>query len=204
MQAQASSPRPSLPPALPEVEVLPPPETDASLVEAEMEYAPPLEGESPLEMWPLPAEWVNQAAAYQLPPASNSPMARVEKTEKPQPGPSNEVSPAVETEAAEPVEPPVPSVRIDPAPDPTACPQPAYPIPAMRRGMQGVVTLLVAVDADGKVTQVRVLESSGHGILDRAAQDAVAKWIFQPATEDGEAVPGAARVPIRFRIRPND
>ena len=206
MQAEAATPRPSLPPALPEVEVLPPPVSDASLVEAELAYAPPLEGESPLEMWPLPAEWVNQAAAYQLSTTTKSRLARVDTQEEPQPelAAPDDAPQASEPEAEEPAAPPAASVRIDPVPDPKACPQPAYPIPAMRRGMQGVVTLLVAVDAMGRVTQVRLLESSGHGILDRAAQDAVAEWIFQPATEDGEAVPGAARVPIRFRIRPND
>ena len=208
MQAQQATPRPSLPPALPEVEVLPPPISEANLVEAELVYSPPLEGESPLEMWPLPAEWVNQAAAYQLPPAPKPSLARVAAPARstPEESPSLPADPSseAESEAAEQADPPVASVRIDPVPDPQACPQPAYPIPAMRRGMQGVVTLLVAVDSEGRVTQVRLLESSGHGILDRAAQDAVAKWIFQPATEDGEAVPGAARVPIRFRIRPKD
>jgi periplasmic protein TonB len=208
MQAQASTSRPSLPPALPEVEVLPPPASEANLVEAELAYEPALEGESPLEMWPLPAEWVNQAAAYQLPPTTKPRFARVDAQSKPE----SAIEPVVpadaphsrEAEASEPADLPAQSVRIDPVPDPLACPQPLYPIPAMRRGMQGVVTLLVAVDPEGHVTQVRLLESSGHGILDRAAQDAVAKWVFQPATEDGEAVPGAARVPIRFRIRPND
>jgi protein TonB len=206
MQAQAAKPRPSLPPALPEVEVLPPPVADASLVEAELAYTPPLEGESPLEMWPLPAEWVNQSAAYQLPPTRKPRFSRVDSQAKPEPSSVEPEStqPASEAEVAEPADPPAAALRIDPVPDPQACPQPAYPIPAMRRGMQGVVTLLVAVDAEGKVTQVRLLESSGHGILDRAANDAVAKWIFQPATEDGEAVPGAARVPIRFRMRPDE
>lgn len=211
MQAQSATPRPSLPPALPEVEVLPPPMSEADLVEADLAYAPPLAGESPLEMWPLPAEWVNQAAAYQRPSNKNPQFARVDAPDPPVDLAPADGAPAdsaqaeeADTQEAEAVDPPAASARIDPVPDPQACPQPAYPIPAMRRGMQGVVTLLVAVDSEGRVTQVRLLESSGHGILDRAAQDAVAKWIFEPATENGEAVPGAARVPIRFRIRPNE
>lgn len=180
--------------------------SEADLVEAELAYAPPLPGESPLEMWPLPAEWVNQAAAYQLPTPANRRFAPVDAPEKPaeQDQETEDAAPQQGSDSAEAADPPTASVRIDPVADPKACPQPAYPIPAMRRGMQGVVTLLVAVDAEGRVTQVRLLESSGHGILDRAAQDAVAKWVFEPATENGEAVPGAARVPIRFRIRPND
>lgn len=209
MEARSAAPRSSLPPALPEIEVLPPPVDEADLVEAEIYPEPPLEGESPLEMWPLPAEWVNQAAAYHGPPAAPPALARVERESDPPEAPTEpravdpaptetEVPPEAGEDSAD------AAVRIDPQPDPEVCPQPAYPIPAMRRGMQGVVTLLVAVDVEGKVTQVRLLESSGHGILDRAAQDAVAKWRFTPATEGGEAVPGAARVPIRFRIQPQD
>jgi periplasmic protein TonB len=212
MQAQAAVPRPSLPPPLPEVEVLPPPVSEANLVEAELAWGSPLEGESPLEMWPLPAEWVNQAEAYQLPPAPKPKFARVDPPTRPESGvvpvvppeAFDPLDPTEPTDPTQPTDPPAASLRIDPVPDPQACPQPVYPLPAQRRGMQGVVTLLVAVDAKGRVTQVRLLESSGHGILDRAAQDAVAQWVFQPATEGGEAVPGAARVPIRFRILPND
>lgn len=194
--------RTTLPPPLEEIEVLPPIVPDAQLVEAELEPEVVPEGESPLEMWPLPTDWVSDARAYRdlvrpTPPVVETP--EVEPT--PEDLPEDPPAPTVESTPQQEAEPPG-NARVDPVPDPEACPQPAYPVAALRRGMQGVVTLLVEVDQEGAVTRVRVLESSGHGILDRAAQDGVAAWRFTPATEGGQPVPGAARVPIRFRIQP--
>ncbi|MCA9320127.1 MAG: TonB family protein, partial [Planctomycetes bacterium] len=40
--------------------------------------------------------------------------------------------------------------------------------------------------------------SSGHEILDRAAQRCVEGWRFLPATRDGVRVPDLVRIPIRF------
>lgn len=205
--ASSSELRSELPPPIDTVEVLPPNEVEAELVEAEWVPHVLPEGESPLEMWPLPVDWLKEPTAYREPKPQRPVLTQVE------PRPGQPVQP-VDTEASTPGEtgpdasPPAPEVpdpesaaRIDPVPDPQASPQPSYPTAALRRGMEGVVTLLVTVDSEGHVTRVRVLESSGHGLLDRAAQDGVRKWRFAPATENGRAVPGAARVPIRFRLQ---
>jgi protein TonB len=44
-----------------------------------------------------------------------------------------------------------------------------YPEPARRLGIEGTVTLYVELADDGRVEDVRVVESSGHAILDNAA-----------------------------------
>jgi protein TonB len=44
-----------------------------------------------------------------------------------------------------------------------------YPVEARNRRIMGDLRLLVAVRADGGVTEIRVLKSSGHAILDNAA-----------------------------------
>jgi len=44
-----------------------------------------------------------------------------------------------------------------------------YPAEAKRRRITGSLRLLVAVRADGGVTEIRVLQSSGHTVLDNAA-----------------------------------
>jgi protein TonB len=44
-----------------------------------------------------------------------------------------------------------------------------YPEQARRLGIEGTVTLFVELAADGRVEDVRVVESSGHAILDNAA-----------------------------------
>ena len=56
---------------------------------------------------------------------------------------------------------------------------PIYPEIAKRMKITGVVKLEVAVDPDGKVSDVKTL--SGNNMLASAAQDAVRKWRFAPA-----------------------
>jgi len=79
-------------------------------------------------------------------------------------------------------------------------PPPDYPRSARLRGEQGRVTLLVQVDATGRVTHAAVLGSSGHAALDQAAEDAVRRWRFEPATQQGRAVFSTTTVNITFRL----
>ncbi|MFO1300878.1 MAG: TonB family protein [Burkholderiaceae bacterium] len=65
---------------------------------------------------------------------------------------------------------------------------PPYPGMARRLGDQGEVRLDVHVGADGRVTEVRLKQSSGSTLLDRTAIDTVRKWRFKPATVDGRPV----------------
>ena len=61
------------------------------------------------------------------------------------------------------------------------------------------VILLVTLDADGKVTDVKIA-SSGGPAFDEAAVEAVRKWTFSPATRNGK--PFAARIKIPFHFAP--
>ncbi len=79
-------------------------------------------------------------------------------------------------------------------------PAPEYPRRARMRGWEGRVVLAVLVGADGRPARVEVAESSGYAILDRAAQEAVAKWRFQPAKRDGQAVSADLHLPVRFKL----
>ncbi len=77
---------------------------------------------------------------------------------------------------------------------------PVYPRRARRLGWQGRVVVRVRVDARGRVVAVRLGDSSGHGILDRAALDAVRGWRFAPARRGAIPVAAWVDVPIRFRL----
>jgi TonB family protein len=55
-------------------------------------------------------------------------------------------------------------------------------------GQEGEVRLDVRVGTDGKVTEIRLRQSSGSALLDRTAIDTVQKWRFEPATIDGQPV----------------
>lgn len=79
-------------------------------------------------------------------------------------------------------------------------PKPAYPKQARRRSEQGMVLLLVRVSEVGRVSDVRVVRSSGSEALDEAALAAVKRWIFHPARRGGRQVEMAVHVPIHFRL----
>lgn len=90
--------------------------------------------------------------------------------------------------------------RVMPAimPQPVFSPPPRYPIQALRQDRGGLVRIRVDLDAGGRVTEARVVESSGDAALDRAALAAAQQWQFR-------MTPQARRstiVPIRFRIDP--
>ena len=57
---------------------------------------------------------------------------------------------------------------------------PVYPEVAKRLRIEGVVRVAATVDAKGDVTDVK--EVSGNHILSLAAEEAVRKWKFEPAS----------------------
>jgi bla regulator protein blaR1 len=77
-------------------------------------------------------------------------------------------------------------------------PPPTYPADALSRKQDGKVVLIVDIGADGSVTKARVDTSNPPTVFDVAALEAVKKWKFTPAMEQGEAVPGKVRIPITF------
>jgi len=85
-------------------------------------------------------------------------------------------------------------------PVPRANPPPLYPRAAYKLGQEGVVALTIRVSAAGRVVGVTVRKSSGYRLLDRAAVEAVSKWKFDPATENGVPVAWTFDHAVRFLI----
>jgi protein TonB len=103
------------------------------------------------------------------------------------------------TQAPRPV--PAPSkVLADAPPVPVSSPAPRYPTRALRLRETGTVRVRVDVGADGVPTSTSIVESSQSRDLDRAAQEAVRRWRFQPAQADGRPVVGSVIVPISFKL----
>lgn len=75
-----------------------------------------------------------------------------------------------------------------------------YPRAARRAGLEGRVGLRLRVGADGRVQDVRVIESSGHDMLDEAAVKAAWFWRFDPALENGRRVEGHYERVVRFHL----
>lgn len=70
----------------------------------------------------------------------------------------------------------------------------------MQEGKEGMVVLVVDINAQGVVTDAKVVRSSGDARLDQAALSVVPKWTFNPAMENGKPVVGQVRVPIEFTM----
>ncbi len=167
---------------------------------------------------PAAVEPPPQPAAEPSTPAAPRPTpratTRLEAT--PSPTPTAEPSPApppTAPESAPPSRAPAPTTETRPTS--TARPAPSdgelrqrllrqlepyfdYPLLAQRRGLQGVVTLQLTLNAGGEIVHVRVLESSGHPLLDRAAVSATERiGHLRDTPLEGQR---DIRLPITYRL----
>jgi TonB family protein len=84
------------------------------------------------------------------------------------------------------------------APIPIYRPDPPYSEEARKAKYQGTVVLWIVVDAQGSVTDSRVVKPLGLG-LDEKAVETVRTWKFKPALRNG--VPVAVRVSVEVTFR---
>ncbi len=78
-------------------------------------------------------------------------------------------------------------------------PEPGFSEEARKVKHQGMVLLLVVVGKDGHTYDIRVAQSLGMG-LDEKAMEAVNRWRFRPATKDGQPVSTQIAVQVDFRL----
>lgn len=77
--------------------------------------------------------------------------------------------------------------------------RPEYP-PLMRQGrVQGKVILEAIIEKDGRVTDVRIVESP-HPMLDESAIDAVQQWRYKPILIDGKPTPARVTITTTFGL----
>jgi TonB family protein len=77
--------------------------------------------------------------------------------------------------------------------------EPKYTDEARDANIQGAVVMEIFIDAEGHVTDTRVLKPLGYG-LDEKAIEAVSAWRFNPATKNGKPVAIKATAEINFRL----
>ncbi len=92
------------------------------------------------------------------------------------------------------------TAQVDVPPQPQVAFRPVYPRGCRLRREEGVVTVSIAVTAEGRVESVQVVQSSGFRELDEAAVAAARRAAFAPAVREGRAVSGTVQVPIVFRL----
>jgi len=78
--------------------------------------------------------------------------------------------------------------------------QPDYTSEAREARVQGEVVLGAVVTTDGAVTDIKVVQSLGHG-LDESAVNAFSQWQFKPGAKDGKSVNVRISVKFGFNLR---
>ena len=78
-------------------------------------------------------------------------------------------------------------------------PEPSFSDEARKAKAQGVVMILLVVGKDGLPHDIRVGQSLGMG-LDEKAVEAVKQYKFKPATLQGKPVPVEVNIEVNFRI----
>ena len=89
------------------------------------------------------------------------------------------------------VRPPVPLRKVDPK----------YIAAAADERVEGIVRLFAVIRRDGRVDSVALLRHLDDR-LDRSAEEALAKWLFEPARRNGSPVEVDAVFEIPFRLAP--
>ncbi|WP_444678039.1 energy transducer TonB [Halomonas sp. E19] len=184
---------PSAEPPPPQVEATPPPQPEplppleSTIAMPEPELPP-----EPMEPVELDATLPELAEAKPEPPPEPRPEPQPQPEPAPQPAP--EPAPAPQpapapsaaqegpvTEQAAPAE----SGPVDVGElTPTNRVPPTYPSRAQRRGLEGHVELQFLIRPDGSVdaSSIRVIAAQPRDVFDSAAEQAVARWQFEPAS----------------------
>jgi TonB family protein len=79
-----------------------------------------------------------------------------------------------------------------------SAPMPRFPAELLGLSLNGYVNAEFTVNESGLPVGIQILSSS-HPQLETAARDAIARWAFKPAMQNGRPVPLKIRVPIQFR-----
>jgi protein TonB len=158
---------------------------------------PPPEPPQPAQQLAPPDVFVPKTEVDVAPPPVPSPVVATTVSD-PSPFPAMPSDPVPETPATPGTSPG--QMRTAVFADANGCALPDYPAPAARRGDTGTTTLALLVGADGRVSSSRIEQSSGSRDLDRAAINALSLCKFKPATNNGVAEAGWAKLAFVWKL----
>jgi protein TonB len=75
-----------------------------------------------------------------------------------------------------------------------------YPGQSVRLNQQGTTTIGFTVNTDGRVSNVYVVNSSGHEMLDDAAIRCAFSWRYRPALVNGRPVPAPWTTNVHWKL----
>ena len=75
-----------------------------------------------------------------------------------------------------------------------------YPPQARKKGLTGYVVLNLLIDENGRVVNIKLLESTPPGVFDQVAMEGVQSWQFEAAVYQGQKVRVWAKQKIRFDL----
>jgi TonB family protein len=78
--------------------------------------------------------------------------------------------------------------------------QPAYPLKAQAKMLEGWVDVEFTVSEAGKVKDIAVRAASIPGVFEDAAVKAVSQWRYQPILRDARPVPARTQIRVRFTL----
>lgn len=78
-----------------------------------------------------------------------------------------------------------------------------YPRPALESGVEGVVSAEAVVEADGKLTAVRITEGLSFSCDREVVRLLTAMPAWHPARRDGAAISQKVFIRVRFRLKSN-
>lgn len=111
--------------------------------------------------------------------------------------PKTTVAPAASQTAAD----TMPDTAFEVAPSVINQIVPAYPELAKKAGIEGVVYLQVLVSKEGQVEDVKIREcDQPNNGFEEAASEAVKKWVFKPALQEGKPVAATVTIPFKFKL----
>ena len=123
------------------------------------------------------------------PAAATSPASAVARAPAPAPAP---VAPVAAPPAAPSA---APAASAGATPRLISAPSPRYPLMALRRKLEGQVTVQFTIQPDGSVASPRVVSGDPPGVFDEAALVAASRWRF----EAGSQSVASTRV-VQFRL----
>jgi protein TonB len=199
-------------PAAREFAALVPPEAEPLIARVEHLAPPPEPAPAPLPVVRKPAPPAPVAVAKTAPEPAPAPSVREPAAQtapvQPRPAPAADIAPAA-LPAPAPAPPPAidPRIRRDYARRINAAAEDykIYPRVAIDNHWRGEVALVMAIAADGRVSSLRIAQSSGHKVLDDQALEMFARAkprVPVPAPLRGRAFELELLAVFRFEGRP--